>query len=330
MKKTFSLLLLAGAVVLSGAQPLPEQLEPRNPRRISVGAKPVLEMVKDGKVNFEIVVPPDAAPTAKFAGKEAAELLGKALGTKLKVSSTPSGKCPAIVIGSPEFAAKLGADVAKFDRDGFVIKTFPKGVLIVGRDDPQKTERETLADHATLFGTYDFLERFAGMRFYLPGDYGTVVPKMKNWSLPAIDIYERPDFYQRLYSDWHGNRGSEFKGNATRLNRLRHRYQTRNIYYCHALRELNYGTRFGKSHPEYFALGTNGKRIIDTEFTGSGGWDESHFCYSSKIKDEVIADAISYLKGEPAPVRGIVRRNRGKPEIGWHWSFPPGGKFFSI
>ena len=330
MKKTFSLLLLAGAVVLSGAQQLPEQLEPRDPRRISVGAEPVLEMVKDGKVNFEIVVPPDAAPTAKFAGKEAAELLGKAFGTKFKVLTAPSGKCPAIIIGSPKFAAKLGADVTKFDRDGFVIRTFPQGVLIVGRDDPKKTERETLADHATLFGTYDFLERFAGMRFYLPGDYGTIVPKMKNWTLPKIDIYERPDFYQRLYSDWHGIVGTEFKGNATRLNRLRHRYQTRDIYKCHALRELNYGTRFGKTHPEYFALATNGKRIIDTEFTGSGGWDESHFCYSSKIKDEVIADAVSYLKGEPASVRGIVRRNKGKPEIGWHRSFPPGGKFFSI
>ena len=329
MKKTFSLLLLAGAVVLSGAQQLPEQLEPRNPRRISVGAKPVLEMVKNGQVNFEIVVPTDAAPTAKFAGKEAAELLGKAFGTKFKILTAPSGKCPAIIIGSPKYAAQLGADVTKFDRDGFVIKTFPKGVLIVGRDDPQKTERETLADHATLFGTYDFLERFAGMRFYLPGDYGTVVPKMKNWTLPAIDIYERPDFYQRLYSDWHGKPGSEFKGNVTRINRLRHRYQTRDIYKCHALRELNYGTRFGKTHPEYFALATNGKRIIDTEFTGSGHWDESHFCYSSKIKDEVIADAISYLKGEPASVRGVINRRTRK--VGWlPMTFPEGGKFFSI
>ena len=155
MKKTFSLLLLAGAVVLSGTQPLPEQLEPRNPRRISVGAKPVLEMVKDGKVNFEIVVPADAAPTAKFAGKETAELLGKAFGAELEISNAPSWKCPAIIIGSPKFAAQLGVDVNKFDRDGFIIKTFRNGVLIIGRDDPQKTEKETLADHATLFGTYE-------------------------------------------------------------------------------------------------------------------------------------------------------------------------------
>ncbi len=138
MKKTLALLLLAGAVALSGAQVLPEQLEPRNPRRISVGAKPVLEMVKNGQVNFEIVVPADAAPTAKFAGKEAAELLGKAFGTKFKVLTAPSGKCPAIVIGSPKFAAKLGADVAKFDRDGFIIKTFPKAYSSSGGTTPKR------------------------------------------------------------------------------------------------------------------------------------------------------------------------------------------------
>ena len=322
------MLLLAGSVVLSAAQEIPEQIEPRLPRKITIGTKPLLEMVKEGRVNFEIVVPADAAPSAKFAGKEAADLLGKSFGVKFKVLANPSGKCPAIIIGSPKFAARLGIDTAKFDRDGFVIKTCPQGVIIIGRDDPKKSERVTLADHATLFGTYDFLERFAGIRFYLPGDYGTVVPRMKSWTLPQIDIYERPDFYQRLYSDWAGKPGSEFKKDTVHLNRLRHRYQTRNIYYCHGMRELNYGNRFGKTHPEYFALASNGKRIIDTEYTGSGHWDESHFCYSSKVKDEFIADAISYLKGEPASVRGVIERRSRK--IGWHWVYPQGGKFFSL
>ena len=179
-KRIIALLLLAGTAALSGAQKLPEQIEPRLPRKIEIGKKPALEMVKGGKVNFEIVVPSDAAPSAKFAGKEAAELLGKAFGTELKVLKTPSRKRPAIILGSPQYAGKLGVDVNALDRDGFVIKTFPGGVLIIGRDDPKKSEREVLADHATVFGVYDFLERFAGMRFYLPGNYGTVIPKMKD------------------------------------------------------------------------------------------------------------------------------------------------------
>ena len=45
MKRLLALLLLAGAVALSGAQKLPEQIVPRLPRRITVGAKPELMMV---------------------------------------------------------------------------------------------------------------------------------------------------------------------------------------------------------------------------------------------------------------------------------------------
>lgn len=212
MKKTLALLFFAAAATLLGAQTPPEQLEPKLPRKITVGEKPVLEMVKGGKVNFEIVVPADAAPSVKFAGKEAAELLGKAFGTELKVLKKPSGKRLVIILGSLKEAAKLGVDVNTLDRDGFVIKTFPGGVLIAGHDDPKQTERVALSDHATLFGTYDFLERFAGMRFYLPGDYGTIVPKKENWTLPEIDIYERPDYLQRDYSDYHGDPGTELAG----------------------------------------------------------------------------------------------------------------------
>ena len=328
MKTTFILLLFSVSSLLSGAQVVPEQLEPRLPRKIAIGKQSVLEMVKNGKVNFEIVVPRDAAPSAKFAGKEAASLLGKALGMEIPVKNTVSGTRPAIILGSPGFAAKLGVKLNTLDRDGFVIKTFPGGVIIIGRDDPKKSERELLADHATLFGTYDFLERFAGMRFYLPGDYGTVIPRLKDWSLPEIDIYERPDFYLRRYSDWSGKPGSELKGKARQINRLRNRFQTRNFYECHALRELNYGTRFGKSHPEYFALQSNGKRIIDTHYSDPRKRDGSHFCYSSQVKEEIIADIVSYFKGEPASVRGIIDRKTRK--IGWFWYFPKGGKFFSV
>ena len=62
MKKTLVMLSLAVTAVLFGAQTLPEQLEPRLPRKIVTGKNPMLTMVKDGKVNFEIVVPADAAP----------------------------------------------------------------------------------------------------------------------------------------------------------------------------------------------------------------------------------------------------------------------------
>ena len=89
MKKIFALLIFSVTAMFCFAAEVPEQLEPKLPRKIVIGEKPAFEMVKDGKVNFEIVVPSDAAPSVKFAGKEAAELLGKAFGTKLTVLPRP-------------------------------------------------------------------------------------------------------------------------------------------------------------------------------------------------------------------------------------------------
>ena len=326
MKKFAVLLLAAGMSILHAEQPLPPvQLDPRIPRKIEIGAEPLFEMVKDGQVNFEIVVPADAPVSVKFAGSEAASLLGRTFGTKLTVLEKPTGNRPAIVIGSPDLASELGVDVKGLDRDGFVMKTFPGGVLIIGRD----SQRNNLlwGEHATLFGTYDFLERFAGMHFYLPGKFGTIIPRMSEWRLPSIDLYDRPDSYQRCYSDYNGDTGKELTRKTLEINRLRHRYETTRIYYPHTLRYLTYGARFGKSHPEYFSLQKNGKRVIDPGYTATG--DQSHFCYSSEgFKKEVIADIISCMKGEDASVRGIINPETGK--VGWHWCFQPGKKIITL
>ena len=326
---TAAVFLFVGALSFAAAPSI--QVTPELPRRISIGTTPYLEMVKEGKVNFEIVIPRDVAPSVKFASSEIRTLLGKALGVKLKSKYNPSGKRPAIIIGSPSYAAKLGIDVMKLDRDGFIIRTLPQkaGVIIIGRDDPKTGAHVLQSEHATLFGVYDFLERFAGMRFYMPGDFGTIIPPLKNWTLPAIDIYDRPDFSERRYSTASKIPGSQGTKNYKHLNRLRHRYQTRRLGGPHGLREMGYGNRFGKSHPEYFARKSNGQRAIDMNYSGTQGWDNSHLCFASGIVDEIAADVISYLKGEPASVRGIIDRRTRKP--GWFTTtFPPGGFLFSL
>ena len=180
--------------------------EPKIPRSIKVDKAVNTVLVKDGKVNFEIVVPSYALKPAKFAGKEAAEFLSQAVGSTITVKNAPSGKVPAIIIGDCKLAAKHGIDPTKFDRDGFVIKSIGKDILIIGRDtdvDPLGiiTAFGDKGHVATVFGVHDFLERFAGMRYYFPTELGTVIPELKNWSVPAINIYDRPDYQQRRFCD---------------------------------------------------------------------------------------------------------------------------------
>ena len=298
--------------------------DPKIPRSIKVDKAVNTVLVKDGKVNFELVVPDYALKPAKYAANEAAEFLSKAFGQKITVKNVSSGKVPAIIIGDSKLAAKHGIDPTKFDRDGFVIKTIGKDILIIGRDtdvDPIKiiTAFGDKGHVATVFGVHDFLERFAGVRFYFPTELGTIIPRMKNWSVPAINIYDRPDYQQRRFIDdqhsfpnYYNASAKEWKEFYRKQHYLWNRRETIQMPHCHGLGQMNYRRRFGKSNPEFFAMDSVGRRIMNTK--------EQHLCYSSAIRDEIIADAKAFLTGRPASERDIRDWNGNS---GWQYHLFP-------
>ena len=301
------------------------KFQPELPRSIKIGKEPMLTLVTNGKINFEIVTPLKSTPASQDAAREAAQLLSEAYGTKITVRPQVSGKVPAIIIGDQELAKKNGLDISKIDRDGYFIKTIGQNVLIIGRDDPKRSPRRIgnfngdSGERATLFGVYEFLERFAGVRFYFPGKLGTILPKKKEWKLPAIDIYDRPDKVQRsTYSSWRPRNltmppelGKPFNMSQYRL---RMRYHSWTWPCCHGLEKQGFVERFSKSNPEYFASNSQGKSVLQfrNEHT-------NQLCFNSGIRQEIYKDALSFLKGEPATVRGIRPYHRTDPKrIAWH------------
>ena len=66
--------------------------------------------------------------------------------------------------------------------EGFVVTTFSNGVAIAG---------------ATLWGAYDFLERFFGCRYYYPGPDGSVRPACTNLVLAPCAYMDAPRFRNR-------------------------------------------------------------------------------------------------------------------------------------
>ena len=134
--------------------PLRSDMDPKLPRKISVGKETVLVLDK----NTHIVLAPKSTPTAKFAAEELCKCLGKALNAKLKIVPAPLNNGVAVVVGENEFSRKLGIDTAKFDRDGFAIKSGKNMIAIAGRDsksgDPAR-KADNYFEHATLFGVYD-------------------------------------------------------------------------------------------------------------------------------------------------------------------------------
>ncbi len=329
MKRSILLLSCLMTVILA-ANDLPFPVEPQLPRKISIGTQTVMTLTAD---NFEIVVREDASPAAKFAAAELADALGKVFGIQITPVAVAGGDKIAICPGDLELAAGLGIKVTEFDRDGFVIRTVGNNkILIIGRDDFERDPRQSTGrfgdkgEWATLFGAYDFLERFAGVRYYFPGELGTHIPRADRIALGDIDIYDRPDFLQRRFNDYdHNKRPSRrYPGYDSALNWLRNRAETIYIPNCHGLAYLGYDYRFAQNHPEYFALNIDGSRMSAHASADPFG---NQVCFSSDIYREIAADAVSFLRNEPPSVRGIVTRN-GRP--GWNHIHKPGMPFFNI
>lgn len=301
---------LLGIVQLLGMESARFSPTPLSPRRIIVGKTPVITLCRNGKAAFEIVRPKNAA--AMPAAIELADKLHKITGLEVNLVAAASGQNPAFYLGKCPEADKLGLIPEKLDRDGYYIKTSGNNIFIVGCDsnalgDPQM---------ATLFGVYDFLERFGGVRYYFPGDIGTVVPQKRDWMLPEIDMTERPDNpYRHAYCVPVKELGDPKMFTYPGITQKQLLIQAASIWRdstfkipnCHGLTTLELPQRFAKSHPEYFALTEAGTRA-DGSLTKTSYHQYGYLCFSSEeLKNEIYLDCKACLTGEPASSRGISR-----------------------
>ena len=94
-----------------------------------------------------------------FAAEELSRALRELTGANFALITLPQPE-PAIIVGSPTYIKdKFGIDLAAEDvgNEGFIIRTVGKDIVIAGG-----------RPRGTLYGVYDFLERFCGCRWYTP------------------------------------------------------------------------------------------------------------------------------------------------------------------
>ena len=108
-----------------------------------------------------------------------------------------------ILVGDQPEAVALGLDFRKLPDQGFAVRTFERGVAIVGNDtsldpdynrDPLDRKGDGLG---TFYGVLDFCERFLGVRFYFPGADGTIFPPQKDLTVRPVSYVDRPVFQRR-------------------------------------------------------------------------------------------------------------------------------------
>ncbi len=112
-------------------------------------------LVDGGAAKCRIVVADDAHPALKFGAREMAKYLGVATGAKVEVNAAAAGLLPVAV------RLAKGGEAAALKEDGFTIDAMPRGVEIIGAN-----------PRGALYGCYDILKKYAGMRWIIPGDDG--------------------------------------------------------------------------------------------------------------------------------------------------------------
>ncbi len=265
-------------------------------------------LIGDGKAKCVIVVEDPKNTTTAMAGAELALHLEKRTGVKVPVIG-PDDKCPdgaiPFYLGISDRTRKLGCDEAKLGDDGYFLKITDKYAVIAGRDTPIKSEPvyghhfiycnydlniHALGETGTQNGVYKFLERFAGVRWYMPGDLGTIVPQDGSFTVPETELYDAPAFYFR--QDY----GMYFR-DAAPENLYYYKRQcsgaAKNIFINHSFHRM---LKFKDSHPEYFAL-IDGQRDFSNLSTAN---NYGNLCMTNPEAAKAFAGlAVEFFKAHP-------------------------------
>ncbi len=175
-------------------------------------------LIKGGKADLAIVVENPRNPILKMAGEELALHLKKRTGLEIPVLAPGdqiAKQIYPIYLGLSERTKKLGADETRIKYDGYFLKVTKEYMVIAGRD--KALTREPYDGHTfiygndklgiymygekgTLHGVYKVLEKYAGVRHYMPGELGSVIPESKDFSISEQENYFAPAFRTRGFT----------------------------------------------------------------------------------------------------------------------------------
>jgi formylglycine-generating enzyme required for sulfatase activity len=205
---------LAGGCATASPRVMDDPLRPRDLTPVTwrkATRHPPVDIVREGKAEAVVYVadarlrklldPPkrkNERPTtfSQLLG-QLGESVRLATGADLPVvTNAPAADQPAIVIGDCAEARAAGIDAATIPAEGFVIRTAPNRVYLVG---------STVRGEGAAWAIADFLERFVGARWYWPTSYGgRSIPPRASLVIPPVHYADQPVFpYRTMYQDWY-------------------------------------------------------------------------------------------------------------------------------
>ena len=215
-----------------------------------------ITLTQDGLPVATIVLAADAGDKVKAAADDLQTYVERMSGARLPIvddAAKPAGAL--VLVGrsalTEPFDAAIPYDLTDDRRDeGFLIRC-GHGVLVLAGND-----RATY--HGTEYAVAELLNRL-GVRWYMPGDFGEVVPERRTIAIPPMDLTQKPDFAMR---NWWLHTTPELAAEERRW-KIRNKMNPDNLFATpgdSTARNILPESRYFKDHPEYFATNPDGSR----------------------------------------------------------------------
>ena len=157
-------------------------------------------LVEDGAPAVAIVLPANAERIAAYAADELAYHVEKASGARLEILKEPLDQpldLPAVYVGATQAARDAGIDPQGLASEEAVLRSLDGNLFIVGNDGPGDALSYGNTHSGTLWGVYEILERWLGVRWLWPGELGEFIPHTSDVRIPQLDESCVPRFVAR-------------------------------------------------------------------------------------------------------------------------------------
>lgn len=161
-------------------------------------------LVRDGRPVATVVVAAEPAENARVAAAELRTYIEKMTGANLPLATDeapPPG--PLVLVGRSRLTAEIpGLEIPSgrtkdLREEGFVLRTHGDRLVLAGND--------AHPYFGTRYAVVEFLASL-GVRWFLPGEIGEVVPRLATIEVGPLDVVERPSFPLRNF--WEHARGN--------------------------------------------------------------------------------------------------------------------------
>ncbi|MBI4028715.1 MAG: DUF4838 domain-containing protein [Verrucomicrobia bacterium] len=193
-------------------------------------------LVKDGQPQAAIVIAPTATRAAQFGAFELQAHIKEITGATLPIEKMPNAECrmPSgnstdgrvrILVGESQATTALGLKSVDFKPQEYLVGFRDKAILLMGCDKPDagrvvydisdpgasfQSWPDLWDERGTLHACYEFLEKFCGVRWFNPTEFGMDCPKSPTLEVSGRQVRRAPAFRFRDTPDSAGGLGEGY------------------------------------------------------------------------------------------------------------------------